>query len=497
MEIPALPDYGQYGDYAAPETNPTTMTLVVGEDAVFEAYGLFLAERHASAPLVFAPHETRAIDIRKLRDAQEADFKNNKIPADASDGSVNWIRLDNVPVSGGLVVLKRHAGMVSGYHCFTCMCAPNFVGLDIDPESATLAVGEDRQYIAYGIDEDCNGWLWPWDVTWETAWLSYNPSVATVDWGLVIGEAGGSTTIRADYYGWKYQPDVVGECKPAFMIHLWKTSTANVQYPSITVTRQSLTSTSASGSPSASAGNPAFTYSATGSGNIASYATQNANANPNTASINAPANPGGVPTPGGLATLTATYHVFTGATAAKSFSVATFGQSCYITALESDYGDPTQGTCSTVTIKGTVYSGSSTNPSGLPARQYCNSFLGMVKLNGSGVLKDNTTKIQYSSGSYPNWVFRVVTAINGADNSPVVAGQTLARDRSIIPGINNTHVQLPSGTYLANDIGSDVTGYRLDIYTGVGKANCTNYPNPIVVGVCDHVTSTCPGYTIQ
>src|SRR5262249_43454291 len=94
--------------------------------------------------------------------------------------------------------------------------------------------------------------------------------------------------------------------------------------------------------------------------------------------------------------------------------------------------------------------GSSTNPAGLPARQYCNSFLGMVKLNGSGELKDNTTKIQYSSGSYPSWVFRVVAAIDGADGRAVVAGQTGARDRSIIPGINNTHVQLPSATYLAN-----------------------------------------------
>ena len=29
------------------------------------------------------PHETRAIDLRKLRDAQEPDFQGNKIPAGA------------------------------------------------------------------------------------------------------------------------------------------------------------------------------------------------------------------------------------------------------------------------------------------------------------------------------------------------------------------------------------------------------------------------------
>lgn len=33
--------------------------------------------------LKLAPHETRAIDLRKLRDAQQSDFKKNKIPAGA------------------------------------------------------------------------------------------------------------------------------------------------------------------------------------------------------------------------------------------------------------------------------------------------------------------------------------------------------------------------------------------------------------------------------
>jgi 3D (Asp-Asp-Asp) domain-containing protein len=199
-----------------------------------------------------------------------------------------------------------------------------------------------------------------------------------------------------------------------------------------------------------------------------------------------------------LGTYTATYHLSTAATAAKTFKGATFGLSCYITALESDWGDAGAGTCSTVTYYGVTYSGSSTNPSGLPAGQYCNSFLATVKVNGSGVLKNGTTKVQYSSGSYPNWVFRVVSAITGSDGTEVIANQTLARDKTIIPGISNTHVQLPSGTYLANDVGGDITGYRLDIYKGAGRSNCpSNYANTMAVGACDHVTSACPGYAIQ
>ncbi|MGH9353749.1 MAG: hypothetical protein ACRD2G_16575, partial [Terriglobia bacterium] len=57
------------------------------------------------------PHETRAIDIRALRDAQRPDFKGNKITAAATNGSVNWVRLDDVLVEGRLMVIKRHEGV--------------------------------------------------------------------------------------------------------------------------------------------------------------------------------------------------------------------------------------------------------------------------------------------------------------------------------------------------------------------------------------------------
>jgi hypothetical protein len=42
--------------------------------------------------LKLRPHETQAIDLRKLRDAQKPDLKGNRIPAAATDGSVIWTR---------------------------------------------------------------------------------------------------------------------------------------------------------------------------------------------------------------------------------------------------------------------------------------------------------------------------------------------------------------------------------------------------------------------
>jgi hypothetical protein len=83
--------------------------------------------------LQLAPHETRAINIRELRDAQGADFKGNKIPAGATDGSVNWIRLDSVPVEGRMMVIQSQQGMASNYDCSTCNCPAVFRALSVAP----------------------------------------------------------------------------------------------------------------------------------------------------------------------------------------------------------------------------------------------------------------------------------------------------------------------------------------------------------------------------
>jgi hypothetical protein len=48
---------------------------------------------------------TQTVLIGGLRDAQQADFKGNKIPAGATDGSVHWIPLDNLPVIGRLAAI--------------------------------------------------------------------------------------------------------------------------------------------------------------------------------------------------------------------------------------------------------------------------------------------------------------------------------------------------------------------------------------------------------
>ena len=120
--------------------------------------------------LVLAPHETRAIDIRALRDAQIADFKGNKIPAAASDGSILWNRLDNVPVMGRLCVIQRHNGMTATYDCCYCPCPDYFqaiVGIfdsnynmvgntNTQPQVIAVQQGGSLQLTAYGYYKSCN-----------------------------------------------------------------------------------------------------------------------------------------------------------------------------------------------------------------------------------------------------------------------------------------------------------------------------------------------------
>jgi hypothetical protein len=156
------------------------------------------------------PHETRAINLRKLRDAQLQDFKKHRIPAGATDGSVNWIRLDNVAVGGRVMVINRSRGVASSYHCFICRCPPDYgtgdaltpTALDVEPSSVTLVAGGNSVlFEAEARYQDCNDLSYYWtDVAWGADWESSNHSVVTVSSlgeGTPVG--GGTATVTASY----------------------------------------------------------------------------------------------------------------------------------------------------------------------------------------------------------------------------------------------------------------------------------------------------------
>ena len=113
--------------------------------------------RYYLTRLRLAPHETRAVDLRRLRDAQKPDFKKSKIPAGATDGSVMWIRLDDVPVTGRLVVISRHGGAASTYDCCTgCNCPANFTSTTSEPGTFDETPGMTMDCTCTAGYTDCN-----------------------------------------------------------------------------------------------------------------------------------------------------------------------------------------------------------------------------------------------------------------------------------------------------------------------------------------------------
>ena len=165
--------------------------------------------------LQLAPHETRAIDIRQLRDAQVADLKGHLIPADATDGSVNWVRIDDVPMSGRLLVIRKGQGTVSSYDCNTCVCPLSYKAqVSVTPSLSFDALAGDAWACACTATySDCNGYDYYDNETNNSTWSSNDTSVATVDTGGdVTGQSPGSASIGATYSDCVYSYDPNNGC---------------------------------------------------------------------------------------------------------------------------------------------------------------------------------------------------------------------------------------------------------------------------------------------
>ncbi len=274
-----------------------------------------------------------------------------------------------------------------------------------------------------------------------------------------------------------------------------QTATVKAETPSISLNRKALTTIQATGTPAGGA----FSYSTaaiTGNTNakIAFASGASDTSNPNDTTLTDPANPNsnGSPSAGGLLSITASYQT-SGGTATDTFQVPTFGLSCYYTALQSDWGTAPNN-CSTLKYNGTLYSGSETNPNGLTGT-FCTSFIIQASLIQGNAALNSGQLIQYNPDTQ---LFGVVSQVVGSDGSPVSAGKTLARDKTIIPG-KGVLVDLDRiGTgILANDTGSAIVGYRFDMYEGTGQSVCSGYNNIESIASCSPAASGCPNKSLQ
>ena len=189
-------------------TNESSQPARIGFQVTAQGIHYYLTQ------LKLQPHETRAINIRLLRDAQLADFRKSKIPAAATDGSVSWIRIDNVPVMGRLLVITRHAGMSSSYDCCICPCPNSFEGVEVPNNGGNgLAFfpGSSINFGATAVYVDCNDTPYTYDITNTATWVSSDTAVATVQAGLVTTIAVGQATVSAFYWDYQYI-SVSGSC---------------------------------------------------------------------------------------------------------------------------------------------------------------------------------------------------------------------------------------------------------------------------------------------
>jgi hypothetical protein len=183
-------------------TNESAQTARMGFSVTANNTHYYLTE------LQLGPHETRAIDLRKLRDAQLPDLKGNKIPATATDGSVIWQRLDKVPVMGRLMVINRRQGMASNYDCCICACPADYYGdNEINPATAYLPIEGSQGLINNAQYYTCNLGDYYVNVTAASLWSSAYPNIASVNTaGTVKGQSAGTTGVTGQYssyyYGW-------------------------------------------------------------------------------------------------------------------------------------------------------------------------------------------------------------------------------------------------------------------------------------------------------
>ena len=202
----------------------------------------------------------------------------------------------------------------------------------------------------------------------------------------------------------------------------------------------------------------------------------------------------GAPREGGRIKLKTTYTLNGMEVANDRNLVISFGMSCYMLALEKDYGTVPDKCKDSPRIGGKIHKGTVTDPKGLKGT-FCASFLANVRLQGSGQL-NNGEFINYAPKTK---TYTKVKKVTGSDGTEVVTGKTVARDPAIIPGKGVlVDVDGVGNGLLANDKGGAIRGYRLDLFNGAGTAACKDYANPVGLAACQKAQgNTCPERTFK
>lgn len=158
--------------------------------------------------LVLAPHQTMAIDVRKLRDSKVPDEYGHVIPASVTHGQVWWGQRTLGTMIGRNEEVNVTHGIASSFSCAQMCCGPTRSQFQMAPSSATMSLNSAAYpLVSQESDYTCSGNSYYWTAWYDTdgSWSS-NSSVATIVdgasyWGdnpeITTGLNGGSAYITA------------------------------------------------------------------------------------------------------------------------------------------------------------------------------------------------------------------------------------------------------------------------------------------------------------
>jgi hypothetical protein len=178
----------------------------------------FAGGRYSPKMLVLAPHQTMAVDIRKLKDSKVPDEYGHVIPAEVTHGQLWWGQRAVTTIIGRNEEVNVTHGIARSFSCGIMCCGPTSAQFQLAPGSATMSVNGDAwPLVSQERDWTCGGG-YPVNYYWTDwydaygSWSSDNTSVATIVggdsyWGenpeITTGPNGGTATITGSF-DWDY-----------------------------------------------------------------------------------------------------------------------------------------------------------------------------------------------------------------------------------------------------------------------------------------------------
>lgn len=162
----------------------------------------FAGGTYSPKMLVLAPHQTMAIDIRKLRDSQTPDEHGQVIPASVTHGQLWWGPRANKTIIGRNEEVNITHGIARSFSCGNMCCGTHFANFQL-----VSSGGGSAPLVSLEQDWTCNSPTnYYWTSWYDTygSWSSSDNTVAWIDpnyWGdsapITPGSNGGNATITA------------------------------------------------------------------------------------------------------------------------------------------------------------------------------------------------------------------------------------------------------------------------------------------------------------